>query len=216
MVYNQKVKELKKYNRICVLDTETTDRYWNTAAPVQIAALICDNKGNILDQFKENIKTTHKISPEASLVHGIYAEDLVNCRSEKAVLEDFCMWLKNHEVDVILTYNGEAFDRRMLNARCQTLNVHYNYFSKELFPGLDGYYDCILEAKRKNLFDLGTKLGRKWKLTLVAEILGIDNSGAHDAFCDVRMLKEIFFKVDPIIHPDKWTDPEKSQSEKLF
>lgn len=80
-----------KYNKICVLDTETTSVYWNSAAPVQIAAVICDKDGNILDSFNERIKTTHKIEPGASKVHGIYAKDLVNCRSEREVLTDFCV-----------------------------------------------------------------------------------------------------------------------------
>ena len=120
-----------KYNRIAVLDTETTSVYWNSAAPVQIAALICDGKGNIIDKFEEKIKTTHKIDPEASKVHGIYEEDLVNCRSEKDVLTDFCVWMKNQEVDCVLTYNGEAFDRPMLNQRCKVLNINYDFFNKE-------------------------------------------------------------------------------------
>lgn len=194
----------KNYKRICVLDTETTDRYWNTAAPVQIAAVICDQNGNVLDKFNERIKTTHKISPEASAVHGIYAKDLVNCRKEYDVLTEFCGWMKNWEVDCVLTYNGEAFDRRMLNARCQTLKIPYHYFEKENFPGIDGYYDCVLDAKRQNYMGLKDKLGRKWRLSLVAEILGIDNEGAHDAFEDVMMLKNVFWKIDPVVHPDRW------------
>ena len=99
------------YNRICVLDTETTSCYWNTAAPVQIAAIVCDKQGNILDSFNERIKTTHRIDPAASEVHGIYASDLVNCRSEMDVLTDFCEWMAQQEVDCILTYNGEALNR---------------------------------------------------------------------------------------------------------
>lgn len=157
MAYNGKMN----FNRICVLDTETTDRYWNSAAPVQIAAVICDKQGNILDSFNERIKTTHRISPDASLVHGIYAKDLIHCRNESEVLADFCVWLQNHNVDCILTYNGEAFDRRMLNARCQVLGIPYHYFEKENFPGIDGYYDCVLDAKRQNYLGLGDKLGRK-------------------------------------------------------
>ena len=88
---NKWLDNFNTYTRICILDTETTDRFWNTAAPVQIAAIICDKDGNIIDTFNERIKTTHKIAPEASEVHGIYAKDLVNCRSEKAVLTDFCV-----------------------------------------------------------------------------------------------------------------------------
>lgn len=112
--------------------------------------------------------------------------------------------MKQQEVDCILTYNGEAFDRRMLNQRCRVLGINYDYFDKEKFPGIDGYYDCVIHAKRRNLWGLKDKLGRKWRLSLVAEILGIDNDGAHDALEDVLMLKEIFFMVDPQIHPDRW------------
>ena len=195
-----------KYNRICVLDTETTNVYWNTAAPVQIAAVICDNKGNIIDSFNERIKTTHKIDAAASAVHGIYEKDLVNCRRESEVLMDFCCWMKQQEVDCVLTYNGEAFDRRMLNERCKVLKIPYDFFDKEKFPGIDGYYDCIYDAKKQNLFGLKDKLGRKWKLTLVAEALGFSSEGAHDALADVMMLKNIFFMIDPIVHPDNWNE----------
>ena len=201
-----------KYNRICVLDTETTSVYWNSAAPVQIAAIICDAKGNILDSFEEKIKTTHKIDPEASKVHGLYEKDLVNCRPEKEVLMDFCEWMAQQEVDVVLTYNGEAFDRPMLNERCKALHIPFDYFNKDKFPGIDGYYDCIIHAKKQNLFGLKDKLGRKWKLTLVAEILGFSSENAHDALADVMMLKNIFFKVDPLIHPDKWVTNDDGTS----
>jgi len=196
----------KEYNRICILDTETTDIYWNTCAPVQIAAIICDGDGNVIDSFNERIKTTHQIAPDASAVHGIYAKDLVNCRKESEVLMSFCAWMKQQEVDLLLTYNGEAFDRRMLNCRCQKLNIPFKYFEKESFPGLDGYYDCIAEAKRRNLFGLKDKLGRKWRLTLVSEALGFSTENAHDALADVYMLKNCFFKVDPIIHPQDWKE----------
>ena len=37
--------------------------------------------------------------------------------------------MKQQEVDCVLTYNGEAFDRRMLNARCEKLGIHYDYFN---------------------------------------------------------------------------------------
>lgn len=201
-----------EYNRICVLDTETTNRYWNSAAPIQIAAIIVDKKGNILSTFNERIKTTHQIDPGASAVHGIYAKDLVNCRGEYAVLMDFCVWMEDNKTDCVLTYNGEAFDRRMLNARCQLLGIHYNFFNKAIFPGIDGYYDCVIDAKRQNLYGLKDKLGRKWRLSLVAEALGINSDGAHDAYEDVIMLKEIFWKLDPIVHPDRWTDGEKTTS----
>lgn len=195
-----------EYKRICILDTETTSVYWNSTAPVQIAAEIVDDKGNIIDTFNERIKTTHKIDPDASRIHGIYAKDLVNCRKESEVLMDFCEWMQQQEVDVVLTYNGEAFDRPMLNVRCKTLKIPFVYFEKEVFPGLD-CKQLVMEAKKQKLFGLD-ELGRKWKLTLVAEKLGISSKGAHDALADVDMLRQVFFKLDPILHPEHWNDTE--------
>lgn len=125
-----------EYNRLCFLDTETTDVYWSTCAPIQLAAIITDGEGNIIDTFNEKIRTTHRINPSASEVHGIYAEDLVNCRNEIEVLTDFCAWIKANETDVIITYNGEAFDRPMLNARCIKLGIPFKDFDKTFFLAL--------------------------------------------------------------------------------
>ena len=60
-------------------------------------------------------------------------------------------------------------------------------------------------AKKQNLFGL-KEIGRKWNLVLVSSILGFDTSNAHDAFADVGMTKKVFFKLDPIIHPESWED----------
>lgn len=181
--------EYKKYKRICVLDTETTSVYWNSAAPVQIAALILDEHGKILDEFNERIKTTHTIDPEASKIHGIYARDLRGCRPESEVLTDFCVWMKSWEVDAVLTYNGEAFDRPMLNCRVGYFKIPVDYFDTAKFPGIDAKTD-VMTAKKKKLFGLD-ELGRKWKLTLVAEKLGFSTEDAHDAAADIRMLKDV-------------------------
>lgn len=202
--------EYKKYKRICVLDLETTGVFWSSDAPIQIAAIVCDASGKTVDEFNERIKTTHKINPEASAVHGIYAKDLVNCRSEAEVLQAFVAWMIGNGVDCLLTYNGKAFDVPMLNCRCEKMHLSqiqdFNKDSDKALPHIDGYYDCVYPAKKANLFGLKDKLGRKWKLTMVADILGIDSEGAHDAYVDVTMLKNIFFKVDPLIHPNDWAD----------
>ena len=79
---------------------------------------------------------------------------------------------------------------------------------KKGFPGIDGYYDCVQYAKKQNMFNL-KELGRKWKLTLVAEKLGFSTENAHDAYADIIMLKNIFYMVDPLVHPDDWEDEKK-------
>lgn len=185
------------FTRMCILDLETTGIYWSSDAPIQIAAIIVDENGNEIERFNERIKTTHEISPDASAVHGIYKEDLVNCRGEIAVLEDFCSWIVGNEVDTFLTYNGRAFDLPMLNERCKKCGIDFDGFAGICYACLDGK-DLVFEAKKKNLYNLQS-LGRKWKLTLVAEKLGISTENAHDALADVRMLKEIYFKLKDAI-----------------
>ena len=169
---------------------------------------MCDEKGNIIDSFNERIKTTHRIDADASKVHGIYAKDLKDCRGEIDVLTDFCCWMKQQEVDVVLTYNGEAFDRPMLQCRIEFLKIPFDYFDKKKFPGLDAK-ELVFTAKKQKLFGLD-ELGRKWKLTLVAEKLGFSTLNAHDALADVMMLKNVFFKLDPILHPEHWNSSENS------
>lgn len=208
------MKTYKKASRICVLDTETTDRYWNTSAPIQIAAMIIDERGDIIDGFNERIKTTHVIADTASAVHGIYAKDLVNCRGERDVLEDFCSWMLGNEVDLMLTYNGDTFDRPLLNCRCQKLGINFDYFDKDKFPGEDAKVD-VFAARKLNLFNL-KDLGRKWKLTLVAEKLNFSTDNAHDALADCRMLRDVWMTLDPMLHPENWEDSEDSDDNSLL
>lgn len=194
-------RNLKKmFDNICAIDLETTGKYWNSDAPIQIAAEIINRSGEVIDTFNQRIKTTHKIDPEASLVHHIYARDLVNCPMESQVLSEFMAWLQMNAPDALLTYNGKTFDIPMLQMRCKILNIPgHNLFDLT-------HYDCkedVFEAKRRDMFDLKS-LGRKWKLTLVAEKLGINPEGAHDAFVDINLLKQVWFKLDPILFPEHW------------
>lgn len=192
--------------RICFLDTETTSVYWSSAAPIQIAAVVCDENGNVLDGFNERIKTNHAIDPAASEVHGIYAKDLVKCRSEAAVIGDFVAWMDTMGVDEVITYNGEAFDRPMLNKRVSFFKINTPYFDKTRMSGVD-CRDTVMKAKKNNLYNL-KDLGRKWKLTLVADKLGFSTEDAHDALADVRMLKDVFFCLDPQVNPSRWNNDD--------
>lgn len=191
----------KKYSTICILDTETTSVYWNSAAPVQIAAVLVDDKGEVIDTFNERIKTTHSIDPDASKVHGIYAKDLIHCRSERAVLGDFFVWLTLSGAEAILTYNGNTFDIPMLKCRVEHLQIPF-----DSWPELLDAKEDVMAAKKAKLFKLD-QLGRKWKLTLVAERLGFSIENAHDALADVLMLKNVWFTLDPVIYPNNWKKP---------
>ena len=172
-------------------DFETTGCYWNFDAPVQIAA-ICEKDGEIIDSFNELCRTTVTISPQATKVHGITREMIKDKRGEAVVLRDFVKWIRNHNCDMLIGYNSKAFDLPMLEIRCAKFGI----------PGvsdikhMDGYYTCVKLAKDRNYYNLKTILGRKWNLGAVAEVLGFSKDGAHDALTDVKMLRNIWNKVE--------------------
>ena len=203
-------KEYKKYKRICIIDLETTGVYWNYDAPIQIAAIIVDGKGRTIAEFNEKIKTTHRISPGASEVNHITAEDLINCRMEGEVLQSFVAWLYGNQCDCFLTYNGRAFDIPMLNKRCQALHLDkikiFDKDSEKALPHIDGYKDCVSPCIKNNVMGLKDHLGRKWKLTLVSEYLHLDTEHAHDAYVDCSLLRNVFFTLDPLVHPEDWQE----------
>lgn len=188
--------DLKDKN-VCFFDLETTGTYWNCDAPVQIAAVI-EYNGEEIDRYNTLVKTNVNIAPQASKVHGIYRKDLVDAPTETVALKDFMAWLKGNEVDVLIGYNSRAFDLAMLNARCEHFGLN-SLFDGEAITHYDGYYDRVKIAKDRNLFNLKTFLGRKWNLSMVCDCLGIDHTGAHDAFVDVNMLRQVWHKFDGIL-----------------
>lgn len=179
---------------VMFFDLETTGTYWSCDAPVQIAAVV-ERNGEVIDSYNTLVHTTVSIKPQASAVHGIYKDNLINAPREIEALKDFMAWIKGNEVEVMIGYNSRIFDLAMLNARCEHFGIP-SLFDGEVITHYDGYYDRVKLAKDKNLFNLKTILGRKWNLSAVAEVLEIDNSGAHDAFADVNMLREIWHKFD--------------------
>lgn len=212
-------KEYKKYKRICILDLETTGIYWNSDVPIQIAAIVVDSRGRTIAEFNEKIKTTHKINPEASRVNHITAEDLINCRREVDVLRDFIVWIYGNECDCLLTYNGLAFDVPMLNKRCHILKLDTEIFNKEseqALPHIDGYRDCVYPCIKNNVMGLKDALGRKWRLTLVSSYLHLDTENAHDAYVDSSLLRNVFFTLDPLVHPQDWGEPGVDKKVSLF
>ena len=185
--------DLKDKN-VMFFDLETTGTYPSHDAPVQIAAIV-ERNGEIIDSYNTLVNTTVAIHPEASKVHGIYKHNLINAPKEASALKDFIAWIKGNEVEVIIGYNSRIFDLAMLHARCEHFGIP-SIFDGEQILHYDGYYDRVKKAKDKNLFDLKTKLGRKWNLSAVSTALDISCEGAHDAFADVNMLRSIWHKFD--------------------
>lgn len=174
-------------------DFETTG-VTSADAPVQVAGLICEEFGPIEATFNEKIKTTHRINPAASAVHGIYAKDLVNCRMEREVLKDFILWTKDFDIEVVVGHNIKSFDLRMLETRCGYLDLANPFTTIKVCDTRD----LVIAARKQNLFGLGA-LGRRWSLPLTAELLGIKHENAHDALGDIITNKLVYDKLKEVL-----------------
>lgn len=174
-------------------DFETTG-VTSADAPIQVAGLICEEFGPILDTFNERIKTTRSINAAASAVHGITAADLADCRSERAVMADFISWVIGNGAQQVVGHNIKAFDLKMMSRRCEVLHL------TNPFADMDAYdtRTLVTDAKKKDLFGLSA-LGRKWSLPATAEIMGISHENAHDALGDIITNKLIYDKLKRLL-----------------
>jgi DNA polymerase III alpha subunit (gram-positive type) len=98
------------------LDLESTDLHSYSARIVEIAAVMTDEKGRIIEpSFEQRIKPDKLMNPKASEVTGIYDRDLQTCAPREKVLRQFCQWMTESTCSVILlAYNGFNFDFPLL------------------------------------------------------------------------------------------------------
>jgi DNA polymerase III alpha subunit (gram-positive type) len=98
------------------LDLESTDLHPYSARIVEIAAVMTDVKGKIIEpSFEQRIKADKLMNPKASEVTGIYDGDLQKCAPRRKVLLQFCQWITKSSCSVVLlAYNGFNFDYPLL------------------------------------------------------------------------------------------------------
>lgn len=174
-------------------DFETTG-VTSADAPIQVAGIICEEFGPIIDTFNERIRTTHRIRPEASAVHGIYKESLEGCRTEREVLADFATWVIGNGCEMVVGHNIKSFDLPMMTRRSELVHFINPFENLEVYDTRS----LVSEAKKKKLCGLEA-LGRKWSLPATAAVLGILHDNAHDALGDVTTNKLIYDKLKRLL-----------------
>jgi DNA polymerase-3 subunit epsilon len=112
------------------------------------------------------------ISPEASAVHGIYDEDLVNCPTFQDVAADLAAVLEDAD---LAGYNSNHFDLPLLAEEFMRAGVH-------------------VDLKAKRMIDVFTIFQRQEPRTLVAAYkfyCGKDLTNAHAADADTMATYEV-------------------------
>jgi len=181
-------------------DTETTGlpRNWKAAVTdlnnwprmIQIAWILCDNKGNRIESDDFIIKPENfKIPLDASRVHGISTEKAI---SEGEDLEKVLMKFDKlvNQTDFIVAHNI-SFDEKIVGAEFLRKDIQSNFGRKRKL--------CTMQAST-NYCKLPGPYGYKWpKLSeLHIELFGEDFDEAHDASVDINATEKCFWKMREI------------------
>lgn len=165
---------------VAVLDFETTGVDPTTCWPVQVAVVhttIGDEGGELVYQSKVAIPDDVEIPAEATAVHGIRREDLVDAPSlEDVLLGHVLPALDGH---LLCAYNL-PYDYRVLHTACDRADI---------VPPRFGGLDPLVLVRRWRDRWAGNNLGE------VAKLLGVELTGAHDAGADAlatsRLIKPL-------------------------
>lgn len=178
-------------------DTETTGlpRRWNAPITdldnwprmVQLAWIMCDEKGNIIEERSDIVKPEGFLIPaEASRVHGITtAKAQAEGKDLLSVLEVFSD--KIDEAFALIGHNI-SFDECIVGAEFERKRIMSSMFLKPKY--------CTMKSST-NYCKLPGKQGFKSpKLSELHKVLfGVGFENAHDALADVRATARCFWKL---------------------
>ena len=181
-------------------DTETTGLPRNWKAPVtdlnnwprmiQIAWILCDNKGNRIEANAYIIKPENfEIPIAASKVHGISTQKAIDEGEDlEKVLNKFNELVE--QADFIVAHNI-SFDEKILGAELLRKKVKSSFQRK---PKL-----CTMHAST-DYCKLSGPYGYKWpKLSeLHIKLFGKDFEDAHDASVDINATEKCFWEMRKI------------------
>ena len=181
-------------------DTETTGLPLNWKAPVtdlnnwprmiQIAWILCDDKGNRIEAKDYIIKPENfNIPKEASRVHGISTEKAIHEGEDlEIVLNKFNALIE--QSDFIIAHNI-SFDEKILGAELIRKNIKSSFERKSKL--------CTMHAST-DYCKLPGPYGYKWpKLSeLHIKLFGKDFEDAHDASVDINATEKCFWEMKKI------------------
>lgn len=178
-------------------DTETTGVPANYNAPisdlknwprlVQIAWLVCDEEGHIIESAEHIIcPNGFTIPKDATSLHGISTERATREGSDiKKVLMDFTRLAKE---SFYLVGHNISFDINIVGAELIRSEIDYSVLNKKSI--------CTMKST-VNFCALSGKFGYKWATLeeLHLKLFGKSFSNAHSAMNDIKATKDCFFEL---------------------
>lgn len=162
-----------------VVDCETTGVNPATDRIVQVAAVIVNSSGQIVDEFSTVVKPE---SPDAyqhgaEHIHGISEEQVRNGMPLREALER--LWSISD--GNVFTAHNARFDIGFLTAESERVG---------LSPRIDNHIDTLALARR-----LDADKSRRHSLEALCEHYGIERERAHDAKADATATAELLMHL---------------------
>lgn len=167
------------HSRFIVVDTETTGVNSSYDRMISLAAVIYED-GQPTKTFNTLVNQPVHIPAEATKVNGITDDMIKNAPSEHDVCKSFLEFCGDavFAKTLFVAYNS-SFDFKIIKLAMERYG----------FAGNIRHFDVLAYA-RKQLPGLDN-----YKQATVADHLGIDSTGAHDALTDCRMCASILLKL---------------------
>ena len=162
-----------------VIDCETTGVNPSTDRIVQVAAVIVNSSGHIVDEFSTVVRPE---SPDvyehgAEHIHGISEEQVRNGMPLRQALEK--LWSIS-EGNVFTAHNAR-FDIGFLTAESERVG---------LVPRIDNHIDTLALARK-----VDSERSRRHSLDALCEHYGIERERAHDAKADATATAELLMRL---------------------
>ncbi|MDU2558520.1 MAG: type I-E CRISPR-associated endoribonuclease Cas2e [Anaerococcus prevotii] len=177
-----KIRKAQKYKekKYIVIDIETSGLDYKNHKIIEVAAVLTNTRGKIIDTYQSLIKQNIKLPKEISDLTGIMTEDIANAKEEKDVLEEFIKFIGNYDV---VGYNVN-FDINFINY----------YLNKNALKSIENkVYDLKDYVKREKLFM------KNYRLQTALKEYAIEKTVKHRALEDAYVTTELSMKVNEFL-----------------
>lgn len=163
-----------------VVDFETTGLNPETDRIVQLAAVIVNGDGDIIDSFDTIVKPENpdEYQHGAEHIHGITAEQVANGMPLRKALEK--LWEIN--TGNVFTAHNAQFDLGFLHAESERV-------------GIDGHVDIHIDTLELSRRVSGDDNSRRHNLFALCEHYGIERDKVHDARSDATATAQLLMHL---------------------
>jgi DNA polymerase III subunit epsilon len=163
-----------------VVDFETTGLNPETDRIVQLAAIIMNGEGDIVDSFDTIVKPESPAEYQhgAEHIHGISTEQVSNGMPLRNALEQ--LW--NIASGNVFTAHNAAFDLGFLHAESERV-------------GIEGHIDFHIDTLELSRRTTGADTTRRHNLFALCEHYGIERDHVHDAKSDATATAQLLMHL---------------------